>query len=221
MPDSNERWVIAYGILQITDNNKLTISHSPPRHASLDIESKPTELEQIHDKAQKRKASSPPHAEQQSAVSPKRNKVDNHATEKNASSRSLPAPKDRSADRRQSASQEERNRGRRLYGGLLNTLSGTTTNSHQKRRQEIERRQQAKVSQQQVENDKHRQEKLAKLNTARKVEQIKFDEQVVRRYPLRFFQYCNRTNKELPRCTPSTRICLRRRVSCTLEQTRR
>lgn len=164
-------------------NNNLTILHSPPRPLSLGGESKPAELEQDHDKAQKRKASSPPHAEQESAVSPKRNKIDNNATEKSTSSRSLPASKDRSADRRQSASQEERNRGRRLYGGLLNTLSGTTTNSHQKRRQEIERRQQAKVSQQQIENDKHRQEKLAKLNTARKVEQIKFDEQVVRQPP--------------------------------------
>ncbi|KAK7744418.1 hypothetical protein SLS62_010142 [Diatrype stigma] len=141
---------------------------------------------------QKRKASSPPHAEHESSTSPKRNKLDDNVNGKDAPSRPASIPKDRSTDRRPSASQEERNRGRRLYGGLLNTLSGTTTNTQQKRRQEIERRQQAKVSQQRVEDDKHRQEKLAKLNTARKVEQIKFDEQVAFEYASNgtFFAHC-------------------------------
>ena len=89
---------------------------------------------------------------------------------------------DRSAGRRPSASLEEKRRGKRLFGTFLNTLSQTnsSTSSQQKRRQDIERRQHARVSQQRAEDDKQRQEKLAKLNAARKIEQVKFDERVVR-----------------------------------------
>lgn len=164
--------------------------NSPHMQLSPAAESKPAESDPGHTQAQKRKAVSPPPTENDVVVSPKRNKVaDGGATTKDAPDVSSQIPKDRgadrSADRRQSASQEERRRGKRLYGSLLNTLSQTTTNSQQKRRQEIERRQQAKVSQQRVEDDKQRQEKLSRLNSARKVEQIKFDEQVVRQLLLR------------------------------------
>lgn len=151
---------------------------SPPRRSSPGLESKAVEPVQ-DDKAHKRKASSPPRTDNEPPISPKRSKVDD-TTERDASQKSPHVPKDRSADRRQGTSQEERSRGKRLYGSLLNTLSQTAANSQQKRRQEIERRQQAKVSQQRAEDDKHRQEKLARLNAARKVEQIKFDEQVMR-----------------------------------------
>lgn len=82
-------------------------------------------------------------------------------------------------DRRGSFSQEDKKRGRRLFGGLLNTLSQTTSNSQQKRRQEIEKRQQEKATQQAREDDKRRSEKLAKLERVRKIEQVRFDEQVV------------------------------------------
>lgn len=88
---------------------------------------------------------------------------------------SLPEP-----DRRRKFSQEEKKRGQRLFGGLLSTLSQTTTSSQQKKRLEIERRQQEKAQQQRVEHDKRRSEKLAKLKNIRKIEQVKFDEQVVR-----------------------------------------
>ncbi len=195
---------------------------SSPGQLSPGLESKPIELDQTHSMAQKRKASSPLPAEKDPAVSPKRSKVDRDATERDTS-RSTHALKDRSTDRRQSASQEERNRGRRLYGSLLNTLSQTTTNSHQKRRQEIERRQQAKVTQQRAEDDKHSQEKLARLNIARKVEQVKFDEQVVSHLPRpvpshnrTIAQSHNRTIAQSqppiltelsPRCTLGIRIC--------------
>ncbi|RYP10107.1 hypothetical protein DL764_000898 [Monosporascus ibericus] len=151
---------------------------SPPRPSRPGLESKAVEPVQ-DDTAHKRKASSPPLTDHEPPISPKRSRVDD-TTERDASSKSPHVPKDRSAERRQGTSQEERSRGKRLYGSLLNTLSQTTANSQQKRRQEIERRQQAKASQQRAEDDKHRQEKLARLNAARKVEQIKFDEQVMR-----------------------------------------
>lgn len=83
-------------------------------------------------------------------------------------------------DRRESFTQEDKKRGRRLFGGLLNTLSQTTSNSQQKRRLEIEKRQQEKATQQAREDDKRRSEKLAKLERIRRIEQIRFDEQVMR-----------------------------------------
>ncbi|KAI0603213.1 pinin/SDK/memA/ protein conserved region-domain-containing protein [Biscogniauxia sp. FL1348] len=128
---------------------------------------------------QKRKASSPSPTEDADPKSPKRTRLDSDTTEVNPSAR-LPTPKEPSIDRRESTIQEEKRRGKRLFGGLLSTLSQTTTSSQQKRRQEIERRQQAKVHQQQAEDDKQREEKLAKLSAIRRVEQVKFDEQVMR-----------------------------------------
>ncbi|CAN8096774.1 unnamed protein product [Discula destructiva] len=76
--------------------------------------------------------------------------------------------------------EEEKKRGQRLFGGLLSTLSQTTTNSQQKRRQEIEKRQQEKAAKQKIEDDLRRNERLAKLDKVRKMEQVRFDEQVMR-----------------------------------------
>lgn len=86
---------------------------------------------------------------------------------------------DRDRGRRESYSQEEKKRGRRLFGGLLSTLSQTTANSQQKRRLEIEKKQQEKAVKQKTEDDKRRMEKLAKLDKVRRIEQVRFDEQVV------------------------------------------
>lgn len=84
------------------------------------------------------------------------------------------------ADRgRKSISEQEKKRGQRLFGGLLSTLSQKPANSQQKKRLEIERRQQERAQQRRAEDDKRRIEKLARLNHARKIEQVKFDEQAV------------------------------------------
>jgi len=83
---------------------------------------------------------------------------------------------------RRNFSQEEKKRGQRLFGGLINTLSQTTSNAQHKRRLEIERRQQERAHQQRAEDDRRRAEKRAKLHHSRKVEQIKFDEKVVSLY---------------------------------------
>jgi len=86
-------------------------------------------------------------------------------------------------DRRKHPSQEDRKRGQRLFGGLLSTLSQTTANSHQKKRLEIERRQQERAHQQKAEDEQRRVERLTKLNRVREIEQVDFDEHVVRSTP--------------------------------------
>ncbi|KAF7545636.1 hypothetical protein G7Z17_g9023 [Cylindrodendrum hubeiense] len=83
-------------------------------------------------------------------------------------------------DRRKSATQEEKKRGKRLFGGLLSTLSQKTGNTQQKRRLEIERRQQERQQKQRVEDEKERSEKLSRLTGIRRSEQVVFDEEVMR-----------------------------------------
>ncbi|WXC62183.1 hypothetical protein SNK03_008041 [Fusarium graminearum] len=83
-------------------------------------------------------------------------------------------------DRRKVATQEEKKRGKRLFGGLLSTLSQTSGDSTQKRRLEIERRQQERMRKQSVEDDKLQAEKRARAMEARKGDQIVFDEEVMR-----------------------------------------
>lgn len=91
-----------------------------------------------------------------------------------------PLKKDNIRERRQSDAQEERKRGRRLFGGLLNTLSQSASNTQQKRRLEIETRQQEKARLQKAEDESRRAERLQKLKEVRMREQVKFDEQSVR-----------------------------------------
>lgn len=87
---------------------------------------------------------------------------------------------DRDRQRRESLNkEEEKKRGKRLFGGLLSTLSQSTTNSQQRKRQEIEKRQQEKATKQRSEDDKRRSGKLKELDRIRKIEQVRFDEQVV------------------------------------------
>ncbi|KAG6003666.1 hypothetical protein E4U21_001827 [Claviceps maximensis] len=85
-----------------------------------------------------------------------------------------------SQDRRESVIQEEKKRGKRLFGGLLSTLSQTSTNSQHKRRQEIERRQQERLQKQREQDDQKRAERLSKIREARLVEQVDFQEEAMR-----------------------------------------
>jgi hypothetical protein len=75
--------------------------------------------------------------------------------------------------------QEERKRGKRLFGGLINTLSQSASDTQQKRRQDIEKRQQEKARLQKAEDETRRAEKLRKLKEVRTKEQVKFDEESV------------------------------------------
>ncbi|KAI9886516.1 MAG: hypothetical protein M1823_001697 [Watsoniomyces obsoletus] len=75
---------------------------------------------------------------------------------------------------------EERKRGQRLFGALLGTLSQNSPTTAQKRRADIERKQQSKLKQQADEYDAKQKEDLEKLLAVRKQEQKKFDEQSMR-----------------------------------------
>lgn len=77
------------------------------------------------------------------------------------------------------ATQEDKKRGKRLFGGLLNTLNQGPSSSQQKRRQEIEKRLQERMQKQDAEDGQRRAERLAELRTVRIREQIIFDEEVV------------------------------------------
>jgi len=66
-----------------------------------------------------------------------------------------------------------------LFGGLLSTLSQTTPNSQNKRRQEIERKQLEREKLRRTGDEERRKERLAKLNVIRKAEQGKWEEQAV------------------------------------------
>lgn len=74
---------------------------------------------------------------------------------------------------------EDKKRGQRLFGGLVSTLSRTTSGSQQQKRLEIERRQQEKAQQRRAEDEKRRVERLEKLGRMRRIEQVKLDEQAV------------------------------------------
>ncbi|KAF4581917.1 Pinin/SDK/MemA protein [Ophiocordyceps camponoti-floridani] len=82
---------------------------------------------------------------------------------------------------RQASREEEKSRGRRLFGGLLSTLAGGggSAQLQQRRRREIERRQLDKIQKQTVEGDKLRAEKREALNQVRLEKQIIWEEQVM------------------------------------------
>lgn len=87
--------------------------------------------------------------------------------------------KESDRERRKSAAVDERKRGQRLFGGLLTTLSQKVPNTTQKRRQEIEKRQQEKARAQKAEDEKRAAERAAKGKEARKKNQIVWDERSV------------------------------------------
>jgi len=82
--------------------------------------------------------------------------------------------------RRKSSAIEEKQRGKRLFGGLLSALSRTTPDGSQKRREEAEKRQAAKAQQLEVEAKAREAEMLEKRAKLRKAQQIKWDENSMR-----------------------------------------
>jgi hypothetical protein len=75
---------------------------------------------------------------------------------------------------------EDRKRGQRLFGALLGTLSQSSSSTAQKRRTDIERKQQAKLKIQAEEQDEKTKLKREALDAIRRVEQKKYDRQSVR-----------------------------------------
>lgn len=85
----------------------------------------------------------------------------------------------RPPERQRSGQLEERKRGQRLFGALLGTLSQSSSSTAQKRRTDIEKRQQAKLKLQAEEQDEKKKLKLEALLVVRRREQKKFDKQSV------------------------------------------
>ncbi|KAL2753476.1 hypothetical protein ACRALDRAFT_1077481 [Sodiomyces alcalophilus JCM 7366] len=147
---------------------------------------------------QKRKASSPtltsPNA------SPKRQKIDGESegalreaqvnqvanvptreSDNQDATREDPTRRDAGRSREAPSREEEKKRGRRLFGGLLSTLSQTASSSSQhKRRREIEQRQQEKAQKQRAEEERRLSERLAAINAIRQERQIHFEEKVMK-----------------------------------------
>ncbi|KAI1826135.1 hypothetical protein F4861DRAFT_498212 [Xylaria intraflava] len=155
-----------------TNGNMAKPEHEPIADRSLDTGT-------TTNTQQKRRASSPIPTEGASLKSPKRVRVDDEKSD----NRQQPLPQDvrkLGTDRQEIARLEEKKRGRRLLGGLMNTLSQANAGSQHKKRQDIERRQQAKSTQQRAEEDRLRAQRLSTLEDVRKVEQLKFDEEVMK-----------------------------------------
>ena len=89
-----------------------------------------------------------------------------------------PSRVDRASERRKSGL-EERKRGQRLFGALLGTLSQSSSSTAQRRRTDIERKQQAKLKLQADEFDEKKKQRLDAIIKARQREQKKYDKQSV------------------------------------------
>ncbi|KAL8728003.1 MAG: hypothetical protein Q9166_005674 [cf. Caloplaca sp. 2 TL-2023] len=83
----------------------------------------------------------------------------------------------RPSDRRKNGQLEERKRGQRLFGALLGTLSQSSSSTAQKRRTDIEKKQQAKLRLQAEEREEQRKQRLESLMIVRRKEQKKYDKQ--------------------------------------------
>ena len=83
------------------------------------------------------------------------------------------------AKRRLSGATEERKRGKRLFGALLGTLSQSSSSAAEKRRLDIEKKQQAKLKSQSDHLDEKRKQRHNALQEVRKQEQKKYEHQSV------------------------------------------
>lgn len=86
---------------------------------------------------------------------------------------------ERVPERRRNGQLEERKRGQRLFGALIDTLSQSSSSTAQKRRTDIEKKQQAKLKLQAEEYDEKKKQRLDALMAIRRIEQKKFDNQSV------------------------------------------
>lgn len=82
---------------------------------------------------------------------------------------------------RQNSGAEERKRGQRLFGALLGTLSQSSSTAAQKRRADIEKRQQDKLKLQDEEYDELKRKKREELTQVRRKEQRVYDRESVSR----------------------------------------
>lgn len=81
---------------------------------------------------------------------------------------------------RKEIAQDERKRAKRLFGSLISTLSQKPSNSQQKRKHDVDRRQHEKAQHQRAEGERRRTEKLEERKAARKQQHENLEEELVR-----------------------------------------
>jgi pinin/SDK/memA/ protein conserved region len=86
---------------------------------------------------------------------------------------------DSTEKRRATGKLEERKRGQRLFGALLGTLSHSTNSSARKRREDVEKKQQARLKLQSEALGEKKKIELEKLTAVRAREQRHYDRQAV------------------------------------------
>ncbi|KAM0654215.1 hypothetical protein ACHAO3_000948 [Verticillium nonalfalfae] len=109
------------------------------------------------------------------------------------------APDDRGRRGNTVSKDEEKKRGKRLFGGLLGTLNQSGGGAQLKRRREIEQRQQERVQKQKLEAEKRSAERLSRITQVRRAEQINFEEKVVSLPPRLAASHRALEDKELTR----------------------
>ena len=159
-----------------------TTKHSPRAVASAVIVPEPSEQPRSPTESLKRRKSS---LSEQSAKRPRLGHEEDGQGQGTMSP--PPARIDRALERRKGGQLEERKRGQRLFGALLGTLSQSSSSTAQKRRTDIERKQQAKLKSQADELDEKKKQRLSAIWEVRRREQIKYDRQSVR-YALSIYQ---------------------------------
>lgn len=160
------------------------------QHATAEGRTSQSPVTKDDDTDQKDKASAQPKDEARAPSPPPPRRASPHPSRSPTLSRrpSIPTPEPKQApDRgRKNVTEQEKKRGKRLFGGLLSTLSGKPANSQPKKRADFERRQQERAQQQRAEDEKRRAEsdkrmaeRLKKLSHVRRVAQVDLDEKVV------------------------------------------
>jgi len=96
--------------------------------------------------------------------------------------------------RRASGQAEERRRGQRLFGAVLGTLSQSSASASQKRRADIEKKQQAKLKLRDEELQEQKRRQAEEVLRRRRKDQRKYDEQSVGLLP-RLFKYASETRQ--------------------------
>ena len=116
-----------------------------------------------------------------SEVDSKRPRLSEENSPDQANNNSPLSPKQkRNPEQDDSRKLEERKRGKRLFGALLGTLAQCSSSTAQKRRVDIEKKQQAKLKQQAEEHDELKKQRLEALMAVRRQEQKKYNKQSVR-----------------------------------------
>lgn len=156
-------------------------------------------------KRAKRDAESPVDLREPSAdVKP----ADSNANGKSPEQARRPSTSSGPSAARKEIAQDEKKRAKRLFGGLLSTLSQTSSNSQQKKKNDVDRRQQEKAQQQRADDERRRAKKLEDRKAIRKHQQENLEEELVRVFcrfllliHLADWYLCNRWKPDTQTCS--------------------